>query len=77
MSCLPCSKVSSQERDVVKFYKNLYKQTGKLYWVYRLGSKEAFNFVENAYFSKILDTQIKPNFSNGAEYFRIDEFTGL
>ena len=40
MSCLPCSKVSAQEQDVVKFYKKLFEKTGRLYWVYRLGAKE-------------------------------------
>lgn len=77
MSCLPCSKVSAQEQNVVKFYKAVYENTGKVFWVYRLSSKDSFKFVENAYFEELLDKQIKPNFSNGAEYFRIDEFKSL
>lgn len=77
MSCLPCSKVSLQEKDIVKFYQEHYKKTGKLYWVYRLSSKDRFLFIENAYFAKIRKEQIEPNFRHGAEYFRIDEFKTL
>lgn len=77
MSCLPCSKVSHQEKDVVKFYKDLHKTTGKVYWAYRLTEKGSFLFVENSSFARIRTEQIEPNFKHGAEYFRIDEFKSL
>lgn len=77
MSCLPCSKVSSQEQNVVKYYKKVYEKTGKVFWVYRLSSKDSFKFVENAYFEKLFNDQIKPNFPNGAEHFHIAEFIAL
>lgn len=75
--CLPCSKVSLQEKDVVKYYQNVYKKTGNLYWVYRLKTKGDFLFTDSKSFKLILETQIKPNFTNGSEYFRIDEFKTL
>lgn len=74
--CLPCSKVSGKEQDSVKYFKGVFNKTGKIFWAYRLSVKETFKFVENEYFSKILNEEIKPNFNNGAEYFRIDEFKG-
>lgn len=76
MSCLPCSKVSAQEQDLVKYHKKLYKDTGIVYWAYRLSSKDTFQFVKNQYFRKIREEQIEPNFTNGAEYFHIEEFKG-
>lgn len=76
MSCFSCSKLSDRDRQVVKYYKTLFETTGKEYYVYRLNANEAFKFVEKQYFSKILQTQIKPNFDNGAEYYSIQEFKG-
>lgn len=79
MSCLPCSKVSKQEQNVVKYYQKVYNDTGVLYWVYRLESKGSFLFVSHSDWKKnrILENLVQPNFSNGAEYFRIDEFKSL
>lgn len=76
MSCLPCGKVTNKERVVIKYYKTLFETTGKEYYAYRLKANEAFNIVEKSYFSKILQSQIKPNFEYGAEYFHIQEFKG-
>ena len=76
MSCLPCGKVTDKEKVVVKYYKTLFETTGKLFYVYRLGSNKAFNFVEKSYFNRIFETDIKPNLVNGAEYFSIQEFKG-
>jgi len=77
MSCLPCSKVSAEEQDVVKFYKKVYEKTGKVFWVYRLSKKDSFKFIENSYFKRLFEEQIKPNFPNGAEHFHIAEFKTL
>jgi len=64
------------EKSVVKFYKKLHEQTGRVFYVYRLEAGAEFNFIEDKYFTKILEQQIKPNFKNGAEYFSIQEFKG-
>ena len=74
MSCLPCSKLSTTEIDVVKFYRKVYKEKGVVFWVYRLAKGESFNFVTGSDFKKIRIEQIEPNFINGAEYFHISEF---
>ncbi len=76
MSCFSCSKLDNRERLVVKYYKTLFETAGKEYYAYRLSANEVFSFVEKSYFSEILLHQIKPNLSNGAEYFHISEFTG-
>lgn len=76
MSCIPCTKVSQSEHDVIKYYKKVFEKTGKVFYVYRLSSNSGFNVVEKLYFETIFNTQIKPNFDNGAEYFTIQEFTG-
>lgn len=74
MSCLACGKVSNAELKVVKYYKELFNKKGIVFWAYRLSDNEQFSFVENSYFAKIRETQIEPNFINGAEYFHIQEF---
>lgn len=76
MSCIPCSKVSLSEQDVIMYYKDLYKTKGIEYYVYRLSSKSGLYFVEKSYFNEVFINQIKPNFHNGSEYFSIQEFTG-
>lgn len=74
MSCLPCSKVSQSEQDVIKFYKRDYDRSGRVWWVYRLYSKDTFKVIENAYFDELMENHIKPNRDNGAEAFHIAEF---
>ena len=76
MSCLPCGKVTDKEKLIVKYYKTLFDTTGKEYYVYRLFTGDGLKFVEKKYFNRIFIGQIKPNFSNGAEYFSIQEFKG-
>ena len=76
MSCLPCGKVTNNERLVVKYYKTLFETTGKLYYVYRLKTGGNLYVVEKSYFNSVFHNKIKPNFENGAEYFSISEFKG-
>ena len=76
MSCLPCSKVTDKERVVLNYYKTLFETTGVIFYAYRLSINDSFNFIEKEYFEKIFETEIKPNFVNGAEYFNIQEFKG-
>lgn len=76
MSCLPCAKVSAKDQDVVKYFKKIFETTGREYYAYKLSTKEGFSFIEKSYFNDIFLKQIKPNFSNGAEYYHISEFKG-
>ena len=76
MSCLPCGKVKGRDISAVEYYRKLYKDDGLEYYAYRLKAGESFSFVKKSYFNGIFETQIKPNFDNGAEYFHISEFTG-
>jgi hypothetical protein len=72
--CIPCAKMSQSDKDVIDYYKHLYKKYGKEYYVYRLASIEPVKFVKKEHFNQIFQTQIKPNFDNGADYFFIAEF---
>lgn len=74
--CLPCTKVSLDEQGVINYYKKLFESVGKEYYVYRLNTDDGIKIIEKAYFSTVFETQIKPNFINGAEYFFISEFRG-
>lgn len=73
--CIPCSKVKQTEKDIIKYYKNLYEENGIEYYVYRLETNGNLKFVKKELFNDVLLTQIKPNFNKGAEYFSIQEFT--
>lgn len=75
MSCIPCTKVNTTEKGVISYYKDLYKTKGIVHYVYRLSRTSGVKFVEKKYFSTIFENQIKPNFSIGAEYFHISEFS--
>lgn len=72
MSCLPCSKVKNV--DVVKYYKQLYKEKGIETYFFRLKKGGDLKVVRKEQFSIIYKEQIKPNLVNGAEYFNIQEF---
>ena len=74
MSCLPCGKITDNERVLVKYYQTLFEKTGEIYYVYRLSKGSSLNIIKKQYFNRILEEQIKPNFINGAEYFSIQEF---
>lgn len=73
MSCLPCSRANAQEQDAFKYYRGIYDKTGQEYFVYKLSTKDGYKIVKSQYFNEIFETQIKPNFENGAEYFSIRE----
>lgn len=74
MSCIPCSKVSTKQIDVVKYYKDLYKKKGLETYFYRLKTGGDLLIVNKSGFNAIFLKKIKPNFENGAEYFFVDEF---
>lgn len=76
MSCFACSKISTTEQGVIKYYKDLYNKKGLIYYVYRLSEKDSLKIVEKSSFNRIFEEQIQPNFNKGAEYFSIKEFTG-
>lgn len=73
--CIPCSKMDQTEQDVIKYYKNLYKKHGIEYYVYRLESNAPIKFVTKKDFNMVFESQIKPAFPKGSEYFHIQEFT--
>lgn len=72
--CIPCSKVTQSERDVIKYYKQLYKDKGIEFYVYRLETNGSIRFVSKKEFNMVFESKIKPNFPQGAEYFSIQEF---
>ena len=66
--------MTQTEQDVIKHYKQLYRDYGIQYYVYRLGSGKPIKFIKKEGFEAVFQTQIKPNFDIGAEYFHIQEF---
>ena len=76
MSCIPCSKVSQSEQDVIKYYRNIYLTKDIEYYVYRLSANDTIKITKKDSFKVIYKQQIQPNLKNGAEYFNIQEFRG-
>ena len=73
--CIPCTRMSQSDKDVIDYYKHLYKDYDKEYYVYRLGKGEPVKFIKKELFNEVFQNQIKPNFDNGADYFHICEFS--
>lgn len=76
MGCGICAKLNKQEKDFVKIYKDYYKRFGKVHYAYRTETNGDIKIASEDSFDTIFNTEIKPNFEKGAEYFHISEFTG-
>lgn len=72
--CITCgASFNGTERELALHFKQQYENHGIVRYVYRLSPSEAFKFVRAESFNILLQSEIKPNFKNGAEYFHIAE----
>jgi len=69
MSCFSC-------RQNLMRYKQEFETKGIVRYYYRLQTNGDIYICRPASFNTILETQIKPNFVNGAEYGHISEYNG-
>lgn len=74
MGCYACGLFNNKEKNVIKIYKNYYRNFGKEYYIYRLKKQGDLKIVQKKQFNTIFESEIKPNFGSGAEYFHISEF---
>lgn len=74
MACLPCSKLSHKDVNVVSYYKKLHKEKGVETYFYRLKQGGDLFITRKESFNTLFLELIKPNFINGSEYFHISEF---
>lgn len=71
MSCFTCGKTfNGSEKDLLR----LMKREKWDYYFYRLEEKGEIFICKASKFNHILDTKIKPNFKNGADYAHISEY---
>ena len=73
--CNPCAQLTKAQGDTVKIYINYYKEGKDDYYVYKLSQNGDIKIVKKKFFNIVFETEIKPNFDNGAEYWHISEFT--
>lgn len=75
MPCFSCgASFDKTEKERVEMYKDLYRRTKEISYFYRLKPGGTLFIVRSNSFKGIFEKQIKPNFANGAEYARIDEY---
>lgn len=73
--CVTCgASFNGTERDLALFFKDQYIKHGVERFVYRLGPNMPFMFVKKESFNTVFNSEIKPNFINGSEYWSIQEF---
>lgn len=76
MGCGICAKLNRKETDLVKVYKGYFTKYGKEYFVFRTSIRGDLKIVVKEQFDTVFESEIKPNFKNGAEFFHIKEYTG-
>lgn len=73
MACFTCGKTfKGSERDLLR----LLKREQWDYYFFRLVENGEVFICKASKLNNILETKIKPNFKNGAEYAHISEFNG-
>lgn len=73
MSCFSCG---GNARSRLIKYKQEYAENGISRYFYKLKTDGMIFTCKASSFNIILETHIKPNFINGAEYSHISEFNG-
>lgn len=75
--CFSCGeRFNGDVNALLSKYKKEFDENGIVRYYYHLGDNR-IKIVRADSFKTIFKTQIKPNFKNGAEYARIDEYTAV
>ncbi len=73
--CFTCGKgFKGNEHETLMMYKKIYEMTGIDRYFYKLRENGPVKVCKKTSFKRIFIEQIKPNFSNGAEYSLISEY---
>lgn len=75
MPCFSCGQTfNGTAQDLLQRFKQQYLERGIDRYFYTLKTNGDIKIVKKDQFNVIFETQIKPNFINGAEYAHISEF---
>ncbi|NRA92159.1 MAG: hypothetical protein HRU26_05645 [Psychroserpens sp.] len=75
MSCFSCGKTfNGSVNDLLQLYKREYLTKGVERYFFRLKTNGDVKIIHKDQFKNVFDSQIKPNFKNGAEYAHIREY---
>lgn len=74
-NCFSCGKTfNGSVNDLLLLFKKQYTEQGVERYFYKTSSNSDVIIVRKQQFKHIFETQIKPNFKNGAEYAHIKEY---
>lgn len=74
-NCFSCGRsFKGSVNDLLQLFKRDYLENGVERYFYKTSEKGDIKVVKKVYFSIIFETEIKPNFINGAEYAHIKEY---
>lgn len=74
-NCFSCgASLKSSEHDLLQLFKRDYLENGVERYFYKTSEKGDVKVIKKAYFSKLFELEIKPNFKNGSQYAHIKEY---
>lgn len=75
MPCFSCGQTfNGNVNELLQRFKRDYLNRGIERYFYRLQSNGDVRIIKKEQFKNVFETQIKPNFKNGAEYAHISEY---
>jgi hypothetical protein len=74
-NCFSCGRsFNGSVNELLQIYKRDYLENGTERYFYKTSSNSDVYVVKKSSFKRIFDSEIKPNFDNGAEYAHIQEY---
>lgn len=78
VGCFTCGKgFKGDTRELLLLFKKQYEEAGISRYFYRTMANGPIKVCRASQFKRIFDTEIKPNFDNGAEYSHIAEYNPI
>ena len=75
MPCFSCGQTfNGSVNELLQRFKRDYLERGVERYFFRLESNGDVKIIKKEQFKNVFQTQIKPNFKNGAEYAHISEY---
>ena len=75
MPCFSCGQTfNGSVNELLQRFKRDYLERGVERYFFRLETKGDVKIIKKEQFKNVFQTQIKPNFKNGAEYAHISEY---
>lgn len=75
MPCFSCGQTfNGSVNELLQRFKRDYLERGVERYFFKLNTNGDVKIIKKDQFKNIFETQIKPNFKNGAEYAHISEY---